>query len=110
VIREEGNGSDWLDFYVPLGALGTAYPSGGFPFGTKDDWPGPWREEIEDWLAGIGQRAAQSAVFQLALIGFEVSGEMHAPEVAAQGIPAKRFMGYLWPSGGAIVYHRRNAE
>jgi hypothetical protein len=110
LIREEDDGSDWLDFYVPMGALGTAYPSGGFPFGTNADWPGPWRQEVEDWLAAIGQQALRATAFRLAIIGFEVSGQVYAAEIAARGIPEERFVGYLWPSGGSIVYHRRNAD
>jgi hypothetical protein len=106
LVREE-DGPDWLVFYLPMGALGAAYPAGGFPFGSEADWPGPWRFEVEDWLAGVGRWVAQSAAFRLGLIGFETSGQAYAADVATRGIPAERFVGYLWPSGGAVEYHRR---
>ncbi|MGD9644563.1 MAG: hypothetical protein AB7U73_02555 [Pirellulales bacterium] len=106
LIRED-DGSDWLVFYLPMGSLSKVYPAGGFPFGSEDDWPGPWRFEVEDWLASVGQWVARSASFELGLIGFEVSGDVYAADIAAQGIPATRYMGYLWPSGGSMQYYRR---
>jgi hypothetical protein len=108
LVREE-EGPDWLDFYLPMASLGTAYPVAGFPFGTEADWPGPWRYEVEDWLARIGLWIAQSASFQLGIIGFEVSGQVYAADVASKGIPEERFIGYLWPSKESVVYHRRTA-
>jgi hypothetical protein len=107
LIREVNDGPDWLDFYLPMGSLGPAYPAGGFPFGSEADWPGLWRFEVEDWLAGVGLWVARSTAYRLGLIGFEVSGQAYAADIAAQGIPAERFVGYLWPSGGSVVYHRR---
>jgi hypothetical protein len=108
VIRED-DGPDWLDFYLPLGSLGRAYPAGWFPFGSEADWPGPWRQEVEEWLAGVGLAVAQAVPFRLGLIGFEVSGQAYASDIACQGIPAERFIGYLWPSASSVEYHRRNA-
>ncbi len=106
-LISEDDGPDWLDFYLPMGSLGTVYLAGGFPFGSEADWPGPWRYEVDDWMAGVGLWVARSASFQLGLIGFEVSGQIYAHDIAAQGIPAERFVGYLWPSGESVVYHRR---
>jgi hypothetical protein len=60
----------------------------------------PWRSEVEDWLAGVGLWVARLASFRLGLIGFEVSGETYAADITLRGIPAERFIGYLWPSGG----------
>jgi hypothetical protein len=107
LIREVGDGPDWLGFYLPLGSLGTAYPAGPFPFGSESDWSGPWRFEVEDWLAELGLCVARSASFRLGLIGFEVSGTRYAADIAAQGIPDERHIGYLWPSRGSVVYYRR---
>jgi hypothetical protein len=108
LVREE-EGPDWLDFYLPMGSLATAYPVAGFPFGAEADWPGPLRYEVEDWLARIGLWIAQSASFQLGIIGFEVSGQVDASEIAAKGIQDERSIGYLWPSKGSVVYYRRTA-
>jgi hypothetical protein len=107
VIREMDDGPDWLVFYLPVGSLGTAYPVRAFPFGSEADWPGPWRHEVEDWLAAVGQRVARSASFRLGLIGHEVSGEAYAADIIARGIPAERYFGYLWPSGESKMYYRR---
>ena len=108
LIRED-EGPDWLDFYLPMGSLGAAYPVGSFPFGIEADWPGPWRFEVEDWLACIGLSIARSASFRLGIIGFEVSGQVYASEVASKGVPEERFVGYLWPTNESVVYHRRTA-
>jgi hypothetical protein len=109
LIREE-DGPDWLDFYLPMASLGTVYPVAGFPFGSEVDWPGPWRYEVEDWLAEVGLWAARTASFRLALIGFEVSGQLYAADVEKQGIPDERFIGYLWPAGDEVVYCRRTTS
>ena len=106
-VREE-DGPDWLDFYIPMGSLANVYPAGGFPAGTEADWPGTWRSEVEDWLAEIGRSVGRAVAFRLGLIGFEVSGADYAAHVAAKGIPAQRFIGYLWPVGSRIEYRRRS--
>ena len=70
LIREANDGPDWLDFYLPLGSLGTAYPVGGFPFDSiADSLAATWRFEIDDWLAGVGLWVARFASLQLGLIG-----------------------------------------
>jgi hypothetical protein len=107
VIREVEDGADWLDFYLPTGSLGHAYMIGGYPFGDENDEAGAWRYDIEDWLAGIGLEVAKAVSMRLGLIGFEVSGRVHAPEIAETGIPAERDIGFLWPTGEKIEYYRR---
>ncbi len=107
LIRED-DGSDWLVFYLPMGSLVTCYPeAGGFPFPSDKDWPGPWRTDVEDWLANVGRWVARSASFDLGLIGFEVSGDAYAAQIDGQGVPATRYIGYLWPSGRAVAYYPR---
>jgi hypothetical protein len=109
LIRED-DGPDWLDFYLPSGSLGTAYPIGPYPFGAEPDWHGPWQYEVEDWLADIGLWIARSALFDLGLIGFEVSGQLYAAEIAEKGIPDERRIGYLWPVKDSVVYYRRTVS
>jgi hypothetical protein len=87
-------GVDWLDFYVPLGALGEIDPRiGGFPFG---DDAGPrsleWRHPLDAWLADIGMRVGDEVPFELALIGFETYA---APE---------EFVARLAREDGVLVY------
>ena len=75
VVREP-EGDDWLDFYLPLGALGKHDPRvGAFPFG--DDGGAisqAWREPIESWLANVGAATFGEVPFGHAVIGFEASG------------------------------------
>lgn len=109
VIREVDDGSDWLDFYLPMGSLSTAYPVGGFPFIEDSACDAPWRQVMEDWLASIGGWVAESSSFALGLIGFEVSGHQHAIDLVKGGIPTQRYMAYLWPAGGKVAYYPRNS-
>lgn len=106
LVRED-DGPDWLGFYLPMGSLATAYPVGAFPFGTEAERP--WRYEIEDWLAEIGLEIAESASYQLGIIGHEVSGYTYASDIASTGIPDVRSVGYLWPTNESVVYYRRTA-
>lgn len=106
VIREE-HGSDWLDFYLPMGSLGKIYPAGAFPVPEEPKRPTAWRSEVDDWLAAVGGWVARAVPIRLGLIGWEVSGAEYASDLEASGIPAKRYVGYLWPVGGRVEYHRR---
>jgi hypothetical protein len=101
-IREEG-GPDWLDFYIPLGALEQIYQEVcGFPFGDPDPGSRAWREPLENWLAEVGRRVFSSVRFRLGLIGIEVSGTTYASQVADSGIPEVRRITYLWPSATEV--------
>lgn len=110
VIRETDGGPDWLDFYLPMGSLGLAYPVGAYPFIQEDLGVGPWLAEVEDWLAAIGTRTFLAVDFQLAIIGHEVLGTVDAVSLQAQGVPAERHVSYLWPTQGQVTYFRRTVE
>ncbi len=90
-------GIDWLDFYIPLGALGqTDKRVGGFPFG-HDGGPESleWRRPIDSWLADVGSRVAEVVPFEFARIGFEASGDI---------FPSEECFGRLVPQGGTLGY------
>ncbi|HZX03120.1 hypothetical protein [Kribbella sp.] len=72
----EPEGDDWLDFYLPLGALCEHDPRvGGFPFGEAGGTISrAWREPIESWLANVGAATFAEVPFGHAIIGFEASG------------------------------------
>ncbi|WP_157845330.1 hypothetical protein [Pseudofrankia saprophytica] len=74
-IRED-DGDDWLDFYIPLGALADHDPRvGGFPFGDDGgDVSRAWREPIDAWLADVGASVHESVRYRYAVIGFEAAG------------------------------------
>ncbi|WP_225824011.1 hypothetical protein [Streptomyces naphthomycinicus] len=100
-IRSSDESSDWLDFYVPVGALdqaGLAYWDGR-PF---------FRSEVMDeWLAAIGAEVFKSASFSLGAIGFEVSGCTDASTLAGK-LPQTRGIGYLLPQGDILHYGAAN--
>src|ERR1700761_4212551 len=100
VAVREDDGPDWLDFYLPLGALGRAEPRShehmvGDPSGGSASLT--WRRPIDDWMAGLGARVYAAAGFRLGLIGNEVSGQTDAATIASDP-PAHRWIGYLMPS------------
>jgi hypothetical protein len=100
-IRGGDESGDWLDFYVPLGALdhaGLAYGDGR-PFFRSD--------VMDDWLAAIGTETYRSAPFGLGVIGFEVSGCTDASTLAGR-LPRTRDIGYLLPQGDALHYGAAN--
>jgi hypothetical protein len=73
---------DWLDFYLPLGALADVDRRiGGFPFGEDSDAGSlSWRLPLDRWLAEIGSRVFEEVPFGFARIGFEASGEPFPPD------------------------------
>jgi hypothetical protein len=56
-------------------------------------------------LKEIGEYIHAIVPYRLALIGFEVSGEDYAADIATKGIPAERFMGYLWEIDRHLAWH-----
>jgi hypothetical protein len=86
LVEEEG-GSTWLVLGLPLGSLGRTDPRvGAYPFG---DYPGTsWRRPLDAWLASLALRVFDVVPFSLALVGFGVSGEMSAAQLAA-GLPSE---------------------
>jgi len=105
VFIREDDGPDWLGLYLPMGALGTAYSVGGYPFEPDVANSRQWRDVVDHWLAGIGSRVYDQVAYRLGLIGFDVSGEMYADNIADTGIPACRYFGMLWPTAGAVTYY-----
>lgn len=74
VVREEG-GSDWFDLGLPLGALAEADDRvGGYPFDDGGDARTEWTASLDDWFAEIALDVGDVVPFDIALIGFEVSG------------------------------------
>lgn len=106
VAVREDNGPDWLDFYLPLGALGRAEPRSnehmvGDPGNSSASLI--WRRPIDDWLADLGAQVYSAVDFRLGLIGNEVSGQTDAATIAADP-PTQCGIGYLIPSGGQVRY------
>jgi hypothetical protein len=100
VVREEGDdGDDWVDLCLPLGALGrTDSRVGAYPFGdemTSRSWRGP----LDDWFIRIAEAVARQHLFDIALIGHEVSGtEWRFDGASAEG----EWVTYLVPSRSGL--------
>ena len=107
LIREE-NGSDWLVFYLPMASLSKAYDVAGYPFNVDPKSSLPWQITIDNWLSEIGRFVYSKSEYKLGLVGFEVSGQYYAEQIKQNGLPEKRDIGYLWPSGSGITYFPRN--
>ncbi|TDD65343.1 hypothetical protein E1262_25575 [Jiangella aurantiaca] len=97
------SGTDWLVFFIPVGALDLAEPrSAAFPFRGGDSLL--WRRPLDRWLAGIGARVYEAVPFRLALIGPEVAGLTTARSLGGQP-PVERWAAYLIPSDAGLEYH-----
>lgn len=107
-LVREAAGGDWLDFYLPMGALGSAYPVGGYPFDETQKDPASWQAPLDAWLAELGQHVFAMVPFRLGLIGFETSGYTTFAEAYPKGQPTDRYFGYLWPSAGKLEYLPKN--
>ncbi len=103
---EAGVGPDWLVLYVPLGALARIdVRVGGFPFGDESGAASlSWRRPLDAWLAEVGTRIYSEVPFELALVGLESLGEIHADELQV-GIPKVRMHGILTPMNGKLRYY-----
>lgn len=100
-VRGGDESSDWLDFYIPTGALDKA----GIVY-----WDGrPFFRSavIDDWFAGIAAETFKHAPFSLGLVGWMVSGGADASTLAGE-LPKKRDMGYLLSRGGVLHYGAAN--
>jgi hypothetical protein len=108
-IREE-EGSDWLVFYIPLGALSEVYPVGGYPFQPAGDetFCKLWQVPIDLWLVDVGKYVFNVVDFRLGLVGFDVSGRSYAHELLETGIPEQRYEGYLWPKIDELRWYPPN--
>ena len=69
-----GEGSDWLDLCLPLGALANLDNRvGAYPLGDVSD-SSRWRRPIESWFEGIATAVFDAVPFVYAVTGNEVSG------------------------------------
>lgn len=93
-----------------MGALATAYDVGAYPFLTTADAYPQWVHEVESWLADRADWVAGQIRYQMALIGHEVSGHCYATDLARDGIPETRYIGYMWPEDGHFKYFESNAD
>lgn len=84
------------------------YEIGGYPFDEADVAHREWQIPVDEWLKSIGEYICSVVPYRLALIGFEVSGEVYASEIAEKGVPAERYIGYLWAEGGSLEWHPPN--
>jgi hypothetical protein len=102
------SGTNWVDFYIPAGALERVYDLGGYPFSVQDAHTRQqWQQPLDLWFAELGQYIFDKRAYQFAAIGHEVAAEVEAAQIAHAGIPERRWMGYLWPTGTTLTYWPR---
>lgn len=111
-ILEDLEGSDWLDLTIDLGALGSVYPVGGFPFADMEN-ARSWQEPFDKWLAAIGHYIYSLVPFSYGFVGFELDyglngSPRNAAEIRKQGIPLDRYAGYLFPVDGQLEWYPAN--
>ena len=85
-VRDEE--SQWVVLGLPLGSLARVEPRiGGYPF--SDDAGHAWRQPLDQWLVDLALRLLEVLPFRLALVGFEVSGEITAADLESdlQAVP-----------------------
>jgi hypothetical protein len=104
--RFDSDEIDWLELYIPLGALGRTDPRiGSFPFGpdgTKVSLA--WRRGLDAWLADIGRSVFRAVPFRRALIGYEVDDDEWVRP------PRKRMNAFLIVEGPDLIYLEANAS
>jgi hypothetical protein len=97
--------SDWLELYLPLGALAKMYPVGGYPFDERSNSLA-WRREVDNWLRGIAEYVFREIPFQLAVVGFEIEvGTDSYKSVDKQSTPEQRSEGLLLPTDEGLQWH-----
>jgi hypothetical protein len=88
--RDVQDGSDWLEFSVPIAMLNVVYPMQ-LPLTHLQNH---WLDCVDDALVKIGQLVYESYPFNLALVGEEVTGQKHEQSLFASDM--KRGS-YLFP-------------
>jgi hypothetical protein len=92
-------------FYLPMGALSTAYPVGAYPFGPMDR-VSEWKAQVDSLLVQTAKWVHARSLIRLALIGFEVNVAAVTPaSIQANGIPKERDDGILWDDGGGLKWY-----
>jgi len=97
--------SKWLQFFLPVSSLASAYLVGAFPFG---DWSPDlkWQKEINAWLVDIGAHVFQKVPFEIALVGFEVElTDGSREKIQREGVPEERFDGLLLPGAAGLQFY-----
>ena len=86
-----------------MGSLSRVVPTGAYPFEDGADLS--WRLLMYDWLRQLAKAVFESVPFHLGLIEHEVSGAAYAEEVRRNGVPEKRWFGYLWPGNEGLGWY-----
>lgn len=95
----------WLGFYLPLGALSSAYNVGAYPFGSMNN-VSEWKVPVESFLAELGRWTFNKAPFEYALVGFEVNpSQALVDKIRAGDIPVDRSEGILWSDSGSLGWY-----
>jgi hypothetical protein len=107
VVKEncEPGGSDWVLFYVP--AQEVQWKLGGS--GNCGDIVLPELSLFVNYCVGIADAAYERKKFQMALIGFEASGETYAETITASEVGTP-WMGVILPKEHSLVKEIANGQ
>ena len=102
-----GRNPDWLEFYIPVGSLGRAYPVGAFPFEYDKNFS--WQHQLDEWFADIARYVYQRNTFRMAVIGFEPLVTELSAYSLYENVPERRFESYLLPGDEGLEWYPVNA-
>ena len=86
-VRESG-GSDWLSLSIPSGMLERVFDVQ-YPLLAQAN---PWRAEIDQVLLRVAEKVYRSTAFDLAIVGEECSGHVHASELDASCLEHGKYL------------------
>ena len=94
----------WLRFYLPLTALATCYPLGGYPFGAASPALAQTLHTLNEWLRVVAEHVYHHCPFTLGVIGFET--DLWAASALAQApLSEPRWDGLLLPTDGSLRWY-----
>jgi hypothetical protein len=107
VVKEnyEVGGSDWVLLYVP--AQEVEWKLGGS--GSSEDIALPELSPFVSYCVRIADTAYERMTFLMALIGFEVSGEIYAEKITVKEVRMP-WIGVILPNGHSVVKEIGNGQ
>jgi hypothetical protein len=94
---------DFVSLYIPLGALGTLFPVGAYPFGDHAA-AALWRPEIDSWFLDILDGLRGRIHFEVGVIGWETElMSENVEHVKTTAKAADRFDGIVVPDSERLL-------
>jgi len=100
-FEDEGR---WLAFYLPISALATIYPVGGYPFGSATPELEHTLKTVNAWFRTLAAGVYEHMAFTFGVIGFETDFSAVKAQ-AMQAIPEDRWDGLIIPIGDHLLWY-----